>query len=56
MMFSEHLACPYCDFSISHMEPRLFSFNAPYGACDECHGLGFLKQPNLNLIVPDDSF
>ena len=55
MMFSEHLACPYCDFSISHMEPRLFSFNAPYGACDECHGLGFLKQPNLNLIVPDDS-
>lgn len=55
MMFSEHLACPYCDFSISHMEPRLFSFNAPYGACKECHGLGFLKQPNLDLIVPDDS-
>ena len=54
MMFSEHLACPYCDFSISHMEPRLFSFNSPFGACDMCHGLGFLKQPNLNLIVPDD--
>ena len=55
MMFSEHLACPYCDFSISHMEPRLFSFNSPFGACSECHGLGFLKQPNLNLIVPDDT-
>ena len=55
MMFSEHLACPYCDFSIAHMEPRLFSFNSPFGACDECHGLGFLKQPNYDLLVPDDT-
>ena len=55
MIFSEHLACPYCDFSIAHMEPRLFSFNSPFGACDECHGLGFLKQPNYSLLVPDDT-
>ena len=54
-MFSEHFNCPYCSFSIPHLEPRLFSFNSPFGACDECNGLGFLKQPSIDLLVPDDS-
>ena len=53
-IFSEHLACPYCDFSISHMEPRLFSFNSPFGACPTCKGLGFLKQIDYDKIIPDD--
>ena len=54
-MFSEHFNCPYCSFSIPHMEPRLFSFNSPFGACKECNGLGFLKQPSVDLLIPDDS-
>lgn len=54
-MFSEHFNCPYCNFSIAHMEPRLFSFNSPFGACPECNGLGFLKQPSVDLLIPDDS-
>ncbi len=55
MIFSEHLACPYCDFSIPKLEPSLFSFNAPFGACDECKGLGFLQQISIDLLVPDDT-
>lgn len=55
MVFSEHLACPYCDFSVPKLEPSLFSFNAPFGACDECKGLGFLQQISIDLLVPDDT-
>ena len=55
MIFSEHLACPHCDFSIPKLEPSLFSFNAPFGACDECKGLGFLQQLSIDLLVPDDT-
>ena len=55
MIFSEQLACPYCDFSIPKLEPSLFSFNAPFGACDECKGLGFLQQISIDLLVPDDT-
>lgn len=55
MIFSEQLACPYCDFSIPKLEPSLFSFNAPFGACDECKGLGFLQQLSIDLLVPDDT-
>lgn len=40
MMFSEHYACPHCGFTVGEIEPRLFSFNAPYGACADCDGLG----------------
>ena len=54
-IYSEHLACPYCDFSIPKLEPRLFSFNAPFGACDTCKGLGFLKQIDYGQIVPDET-
>lgn len=51
--YSEHLACPYCDFSIPNMEPRLFSFNSPFGACPTCKGLGFLQQVDVNLLVTE---
>jgi len=49
--FSEQFACPYCDFSISELEPRLFSFNAPYGACSACDGLGYKKKIDPDLLV-----
>ena len=51
LMFSEHLACPHCDFSIPKLEPRLFSFNSPFGACDLCNGLGVLQQISEDLLV-----
>ena len=53
IQFSEHLACPECGFSIPKLEPVLFSFNSPQGACPECKGLGFLQQVSLDLLVPD---
>jgi excinuclease ABC subunit A len=49
--FSEHFACPHCDFTISGLEPRLFSFNAPYGACTECKGIGTQSQISLDLAI-----
>ena len=52
---SEDYACPHCDYSLEELEPRIFSFNAPFGACDECKGLGFLQQISLDLLVPDDT-
>ena len=51
--FSEHLACPYGDLSFEALEPRSFSFNAPYGACPECSGLGTKKEVDPELIIPD---
>jgi len=51
--FSEHLACPYDDLSFEAMEPRSFSFNAPYGACPDCTGLGTKKEVDPELVVPD---
>lgn len=51
VMFSEHLACPHCDFTIPKLEPRLFSFNSPFGACDVCKGLGVLQRVNKDLLV-----
>ncbi len=50
-IFSERFACPHCDFSIASLEPRLFSFNAPYGACDACGGLGVTKKIDTDLLV-----
>ncbi|HEY8365459.1 MAG TPA: excinuclease ABC subunit UvrA [Haloplasmataceae bacterium] len=55
MLFSEKFACPYCDFTIGDLEPRLFSFNSPFGACEECSGLGFKRKISVNMLVPDDS-
>ncbi|MFD1432274.1 excinuclease ABC subunit UvrA [Lacticaseibacillus yichunensis] len=53
LIFSEHFACPICGFTIGAMEPRLFSFNAPFGACPECDGLGQKLTVDLDLVVPD---
>lgn len=52
--YSEHLACPYCDFSIPNLEPRMFSFNSPFGACPECNGLGVLQQLDEELLITDE--
>ena len=53
IVMSEHYACPECDFSLPELEPRLFSFNAPYGACPECKGLGTKQNINVDLVIPD---
>ncbi|WP_283580100.1 excinuclease ABC subunit UvrA [Ligilactobacillus aviarius] len=55
LQFSEKLACPYCGFSIKELESRLFSFNAPFGACPECDGLGEKIEVDPDLVVPDKS-
>lgn len=53
--FSEHYACPYGDFSMPELEPRLFSFNAPLGACPVCEGLGSKLEVDVALVVPDQT-
>ncbi len=55
LLFSENFACPHCDFSLTELEPRIFSFNAPYGACPECKGLGVKLVIDQDLIMPDKS-
>ena len=52
-VMSEKYACPECDFSLPELEPRLFSFNAPYGACPDCKGLGIKYKIDENLVIPD---
>ena len=52
-LMSETYACPECDFSLPELEPRMFSFNAPYGACPECKGLGIKYKIDEDLIVPN---
>jgi len=54
IVMSENFACPYCDFSLPELEPRLFSFNAPYGACPECKGLGIKLTMDPELVVPNE--
>ncbi len=53
IVFSENYACPLCDFSLPELEPRLFSFNSPYGACPTCKGLGVNKHIDEDLLIPD---
>ncbi|MBE6152547.1 MAG: excinuclease ABC subunit UvrA [Firmicutes bacterium] len=53
IVMSESYACPHCDFSLPELEPRMFSFNAPYGACHECKGLGIKLKIDEDLIIPD---
>ena len=53
LIFSEQFACPHCEFSLPELEPRMFSFNAPYGACPDCKGLGVKLQIDEDLIIPD---
>lgn len=55
VLFSEHHACPICGFSIGELEPRMFSFNSPFGACGECDGLGTKLEVDAELVVPDKS-
>lgn len=52
-LFSEHLACPICGFSVPKLEPRLFSFNNPLGACLDCRGLGIKNEVDVDLLIPD---
>jgi len=53
IVMSEKYACPDCDFSLPELEPRMFSFNAPYGACSECKGLGVKMKIDEDLVIPD---
>ena len=55
LLFSEHYACPVCGFTVPELEPRLFSFNAPFGSCPDCDGLGIKLEVDLDLVVPDAS-
>lgn len=54
-LFSEFLSCPICGFSVPKLEPRLFSFNNPLGACPDCRGLGIKNEVDYDLLIPDDS-
>ena len=53
IVMSESFACPHCDFSLEELEPRMFSFNAPYGSCPDCKGLGFKQKMSMDLVIPD---
>ena len=53
LLFSEQFACLNCGTSIPELEPRIFSFNSPHGACERCHGLGFQRVIDPDLVVPD---
>jgi excinuclease ABC subunit A len=53
LLFSEQFACLQCGTSIPELEPRIFSFNSPHGACERCHGLGFQRVIDPELVVPD---
>lgn len=53
LLFSEHHACPHCGFSIGELEPRMFSFNSPFGACPECDGLGSKLEVDLDAVIPN---
>ncbi|WP_195563351.1 excinuclease ABC subunit UvrA [Streptococcus rubneri] len=55
LLFSEHYACPVCGFTVPELEPRFFSFNAPFGSCPDCDGLGIKLEVDLDLVVPDSS-
>ncbi|WP_088032546.1 excinuclease ABC subunit UvrA [Evansella clarkii] len=53
LLFSQKHSCPHCGFSIGELEPRMFSFNSPFGACPSCDGLGSKLEVDLDLVVPD---
>ncbi|HFI0977340.1 TPA: excinuclease ABC subunit UvrA [Streptococcus suis] len=55
LLFSEYYACPVCGFTVPELEPRLFSFNAPFGSCSDCDGLGMKLEVDTDLIIPDAS-
>ena len=53
LLFSQKNSCPDCGISVGELQPRMFSFNSPYGACPECHGLGVKIEFDVDLVVPD---
>lgn len=53
LLFSENHSCPHCGFSIGELEPRMFSFNSPFGACPECDGLGSKLEVDIDLVLPN---
>lgn len=55
VLFSSKYSCPDCGISIAELEPRLFSFNSPYGACPHCLGLGFYNSVNLDMLIVDEN-
>lgn len=55
LLFSEHYSCLVCGFTVPELEPRLFSFNAPFGSCPTCDGLGSKLEVDLDLVIPDRS-
>lgn len=55
ILFSSNYACKYCGFSIPKLEPKLFSFNAPFGACPDCKGLGITQKVDIDYLIPDRS-
>ncbi len=55
LLFSSNYACPKCGFSIPDLQPRLFSFNSPLGACEECKGLGSIQMVDVDYLIPDRS-
>jgi len=54
-LFSSRLGCPHCDFTLEELQPRMFSFNSPFGACESCSGLGIKMEFEPELIIPDRS-
>ncbi len=52
-IYSEKNSCPHCGISIGDIQPRMFSFNSPFGACPNCHGLGFITEYDIDKIIPD---
>ncbi len=55
LLFSSNYACPKCGFSIPELQPRLFSFNSPLGACEHCKGLGSIQMVDVDYLIPDRS-
>lgn len=55
LLYSEHYSCPVCGFTVPELEPRLFSFNAPFGSCPTCDGLGNKLEVDMDLVIPDAS-
>jgi excinuclease ABC subunit A len=54
-IYSARMACPKCGIAFEELQPRMFSFNSPFGACEECHGLGIKMEFDADLIIPDKS-
>ncbi|MHB8097404.1 MAG: excinuclease ABC subunit UvrA [Erysipelotrichaceae bacterium] len=53
VLFSANYACPKCGFSVAELQPRLFSFNSPLGACETCKGLGMIQMVDVDFLIPD---